>query len=1134
MKAYRVVVLMITAAGLAATCRAQWVNQLLNNYAVTNEQGAIVVLHDGGGHYQDNPDYAPECAFDGNNNTFYDANNGQAAWVGFELESPKLITGIRYRGRNGYARRVPGTLVQGANESDFSDAVTLWELQPPADWNPELFRDEHFRNPAAATNAFTFVRLQCTMYDSRGGDFTRVEFYGADPMDPGEPPPDTPELTYGEVINWRMNLRWAAAPSSAILYEIERKIAHEGDFSPLTFVYATEGVAWSMNYCDASLMLYTDAEYRVRAINVSGASAWTNITAVARNGAPGQWIGTPGAWNNTGNPGTHAFDGNIMTEVNGSGEGFWSGLDFGREREITGIRYVPRRGFPARMINGVFEVADNPDFVNATVIYTVTNQPPVDVITEVAFDIGLSVMARYARYYPPDGGLGDVSEIEFAQGDAAPFPPTSLSIASSDITNAYAVLTWRLHDVPSLISSVMVYRATSPGGPYTLMTPDGVALGAMTWTDTAITPGIRYYYKTASLFDTGTALLEGAPGGYAIYIPAERLERDWSDLTQVKPGMTVLGQEYVPYSSNYEVTNMFDGDPTTSPDTSPAVGNPAVGVDLGQACCIDYMRFMPRSNFSERLNGAELRGSNDPDYTNNFTRLASFAGGMNNQYTIQPTVIKEPFRYIFVQWNNQDGFYGNIAELELYGWNPAASQDTLTAPTAVGLSIQPNGIRLDWETGTAQDGYRIERSADGVTWATTLGTTPGGTFTDATFTAGQRAYYRVTAVRGASPEEVAHSDTYDIVAYTPGYGTGLTATYYTNYFLAYNPAEAWAGEFLEPAPDWNLAGQVREEIPNSVSDFRIVWTGKLIVPFTGDYTFYLTSDDGIVLQIDGNYLINNWRTRGATTDEATTHLTAGEHTLRIDYFQEGGGKAMKLEWGGAVDRALIPATQLLPLPPPPNEGVFTETPPWQGRTFRAQRLGWHTLAPDGTLTVASAASELGGNTESFHFVWQRLPLHEFVFEATVEMDISPSFNTGKAFLMLRNELSCGSPFLALSTIATSNDGGFNVKQRLEPDANIGDAFRWSGPLLNPARLRIKRTKGVFSFAYRADDASPWAPLLDDSNEPYSFDDTAGIFGSDLYIGFGVCAPGTPAQMFQTATFSDITLKKLGGTVLLLK
>ena len=1111
-------------AGLAAmTCSAQWTNQLLNSFAVTNEFGQMIVLHDGGGAWSGGA-MSADKAFDGNPNTYYDAARATNAWAGFGLQTPMAITKIRYTGRANNGGRVGGVLIQGANTSDFSDAETIWTLPaPPGNWDPpNTWLEATFASPAAV-KSFSFVRFYCPL-NSYGGNFSRVEFYGADPT--LFTAPAAPVLAFDGCVNWRMNMLWTRDPVTVMLYEVQRRIAWEDGFSTVaTFALPAAGTeVWR----DASLLLYQDTEYRVRACNPGGNSAWVTVMGLARDGLTGTWIGTQGSYS-TGTTGDKAFDGNVTSYFDGpnngaGGNGFWTGLDFGSDKEIVGLRFVPRREFPDRTAGSRFEAADNPDFINPTVIYPIPSSPypSVSGVTEIFFNP--TVTTRYARYCSKDGAWGNIAEAEFVQAPSVPRPPQGLTAASPNIPYGDITLRWTLNNVGSLISSVMVYRATSPGGPFDLMTPEGVS--GLEWTDTAVAASIVYYYRVTSLFNTAGAPLESVPSGHVSALSHMHLERDPGDLTQIRPGMNLLGTHY-PIFGALSVGNMFDGSAATFPDINNS--NPAIGVDLGKPCQIHFMRFMARQGQEGRLNGAELRGSNDPDYTNSFTRLATFTGAAAGQTNTQMTVTQEAFRYIFVQRPDGNQFYGNINELELYGFDPDAAPGLLQAPATVTPSIQPGGgIRLDWLDGSAQDSYRVQRSADGVGNWTDLGDTQASPFTDANPIMGQRMFYRVVAVRG---QEVAYSAAYPIVAYAPGNGTGLTASYFANFTPGYNPAEAFAGAFLEPAPNFQPADSapIRPDVLGSVSNVRIAWTGNLAIPFTAAYTFYVTCDDGFALWVDGESVLNRWYGNNSVTAEVTLPLTAGPHALRLDYYQGSGGKKMKLEWGGAVERCVIPTAQLTPLPLPEVQDVFLGIGPWQGRTFNAPRLGYHAPNPDGSITVASAGGDLSGTGEQHHFVWQRLALREFAFEAKVNMALDiPNFGSGKGFLMVRNDLAIGTPFLAFSTIANAA-GRFNVKQRIPPNASVTDALSWSGPMLNPAYMKVMRKNGIFTFAYRADTLSPWTTF-------HTWADTGELFGKSLYIGFGVCAPGSPAgAMFQKVTFSEISIQPLSaGTVLIIK
>ncbi|HPP74806.1 MAG TPA: PA14 domain-containing protein [Armatimonadota bacterium] len=100
------------------------------------------------------------------------------------------------------------------------------------------------------------------------------------------------------------------------------------------------------------------------------------------------------------------------------------------------------------------------------------------------------------------------------------------------------------------------------------------------------------------------------------------------------------------------------------------------------------------------------------------------------------------------------------------------------------------------------------------------------------------------------------------------------------------------------------------------------WTGYLSVPKSGEYTFYLGTDDGSRLYIDGKLIIDNWGTHGLEEGLVTmkTYLEEGEHAIRIDYYEGGGWAAAHLEWSGPG----IQRTYDLPVSPIPisNKDYF--------------------------------------------------------------------------------------------------------------------------------------------------------------------------------------------------------------------
>jgi hypothetical protein len=80
----------------------------------------------------------------------------------------------------------------------------------------------------------------------------------------------------------------------------------------------------------------------------------------------------------------------------------------------------------------------------------------------------------------------------------------------------------------------------------------------------------------------------------------------------------------------------------------------------------------------------------------------------------------------------------------------------------------------------------------------------------------------------------------------------------------------------------------------------------------GVYEFFLQSNDGSILLIDNMVIINNDGLHGADTEKSgQVKLTKGRHSIRINYFQAGGGMFLRLQYAGPnIGKQEVPATVL--------------------------------------------------------------------------------------------------------------------------------------------------------------------------------------------------------------------------------
>ncbi|HOQ90558.1 MAG TPA: PA14 domain-containing protein, partial [Candidatus Hydrogenedentes bacterium] len=99
-------------------------------------------------------------------------------------------------------------------------------------------------------------------------------------------------------------------------------------------------------------------------------------------------------------------------------------------------------------------------------------------------------------------------------------------------------------------------------------------------------------------------------------------------------------------------------------------------------------------------------------------------------------------------------------------------------------------------------------------------------------------------------------------------------------------------------------------------NFSARWLGKVEAPLSGDYTFYVTSDDGVDLRVNGQLLINLLSQAQSPTEySGTVSLTAGrKYFIDLQYNEFTGGAVCQLSWSGpGISKQIIPMNRLYPI-----------------------------------------------------------------------------------------------------------------------------------------------------------------------------------------------------------------------------
>ena len=153
--------------------------------------------------------------------------------------------------------------------------------------------------------------------------------------------------------------------------------------------------------------------------------------------------------------------------------------------------------------------------------------------------------------------------------------------------------------------------------------------------------------------------------------------------------------------------------------------------------------------------------------------------------------------------------------------------------------------------------------------------------------------------------------------------------------------------------DWGF-GSAAAELP--ADGFSVRWTRT--TGFTqGRYRFHAVVDDGVRLYVDGVMIIDSWIDGGRREETAEIDLSAADHNLRVEYYENTGQALVRVWWEWIVT----------PSPTPTSKPATY--PDWKGRY-------WDNPGLDGTRAIIR-------NDEFIDFNWgpgspdPRLPVNDF-------------------------------------------------------------------------------------------------------------------------------------------------------------
>jgi uncharacterized protein YgiM (DUF1202 family) len=126
-------------------------------------------------------------------------------------------------------------------------------------------------------------------------------------------------------------------------------------------------------------------------------------------------------------------------------------------------------------------------------------------------------------------------------------------------------------------------------------------------------------------------------------------------------------------------------------------------------------------------------------------------------------------------------------------------------------------------------------------------------------------------------------------------GTQWDAKYYDNISLSGNPALTRVDDKI----DFNWGAGSPDSTKLGIDDFSARWKATVNFPTAGKWTFRVGADDGIRMWIDVTPIVDEWHgnAEGYRTYEVSIDtLTAGNHDLKVEYYEASGNAAVKVEW----------------------------------------------------------------------------------------------------------------------------------------------------------------------------------------------------------------------------------------------
>jgi glucose/arabinose dehydrogenase len=792
------------------------------------------------GSWNNDPNVTKDKAFDGNLATYFDAPNPNGSWVGLDLGQSFSITQIRFGPRPTLASRMIGGVFQASNTADFSSGVVDLHtiVAAPA--------DNQFTSVAVSSGAaFRYVRY---LSPNEGyGNISELEFYTSQAVRP----PNAPTNLTSTSGNDGIRLAWTDTSSNELNFVVERRVNGSTTWSEIASL-----PAGTTSMTDAAVVAGTSYDYRVKASNAAGSSAYTNVSTIT---APTITLPTPLI--------DLAFNEGQVSTVGNAGS-------------IGGN--LTKTNPPAWSTNTPRGAGFSVDYGTTTGNYVVESAAALP---------GLAGLSRFTI----TGWLNNRSSAEGSGGNrVVSWARVEGGANASDGVD----LVYRSDGSLMLGIDAWVDNSTARSSPGMVTTSNGAINSnwrffAVTYDSTLASGQVSWYFGSAATpaaldqtdsYNAGTVnnnVGKLAIGHFNDGTRSTGLDRMFRGLID---GVRVYGST-LSAAQVIAVQNATGGVAPTVPIAPTSLTATAVNSTQINLSWVDASNNESQFIIERRLGT-----------TGTFAQVGVVDTGVTS-YTDSSVVAATTYNYRVYAMNAVgNSGYSNTAAATTPG-----GTTTPAAPTGLAATVLAGPqVRLNWtDNATNETGFQIQRRYAGWIWEDLAAPAANSaTFTDTTSIGGVVYEYRVRAVNGSNTSAWSNAtlvDTNNIGAQPPAAPSSLTgvATSGTNVNLAWQdnsadetgfivqrrtPGGSWAGLATNPANDTTFSDSTA--IAGGTYEYRVLATNGSL-DSTPSNVVTVTTPGGVGVPATPTHF-SAWTLGNGTVEMSWRDVSTNETAFRIE------------------------------------------------------------------------------------------------------------------------------------------------------------------------------------------------------------------------------------------------------------